>query len=59
VPSPTEWLLTAGVVGLGLILFGLGEALLPKEPPGAGAEGDGHLGGAAIARETEAGHVRA
>ena len=32
VPSPSEWLLTFGVVGLGLLLFGFGELLLPKEP---------------------------
>lgn len=30
-PSVTEWLLTAGIVGLGLMLFGLGEMLLPKD----------------------------
>jgi molybdopterin-containing oxidoreductase family membrane subunit len=30
-PSLTEWLLLAGIVGLGLLLFGLGEALLPKD----------------------------
>jgi molybdopterin-containing oxidoreductase family membrane subunit len=30
VPSLTEWLLTIGVVGLGMLLFGLGEWLLPK-----------------------------
>ena len=30
-PSPTEWLLTLGIVGLGLLLFGLGEMLLPRE----------------------------
>jgi molybdopterin-containing oxidoreductase family membrane subunit len=30
-PSPMEWLLTIGIVGLGLLLFGLGEMLLPKE----------------------------
>jgi molybdopterin-containing oxidoreductase family membrane subunit len=30
-PSPTEWLLTIGIVGLGLLLFGLGEMLLPRE----------------------------
>ena len=29
-PSSTEWLLMAGVVGLGLLLFGVGETLLPK-----------------------------
>jgi molybdopterin-containing oxidoreductase family membrane subunit len=28
-PSLTEWLLTAGIVGIGLLLFGLGEHLLP------------------------------
>lgn len=31
VPSLTEWLVTLGVVGLGLLLFGFGELLLPKE----------------------------
>jgi protein NrfD len=30
VPSLTEWLLTIGVVGLGMLIFGLGEWLLPK-----------------------------
>ncbi len=30
-PSAGEWLLTLGVVGLGLLLFGLGELFLPKE----------------------------
>jgi protein NrfD len=30
-PSATEWLVTIGIVGLGMILFGLGEMLLPKE----------------------------
>jgi molybdopterin-containing oxidoreductase family membrane subunit len=30
-PSVTEWLVTLGVGGLGLLLFGLGELLLPKE----------------------------
>jgi len=29
VPSLSEWLLTVGVVGLGLLLFGVGEWLLP------------------------------
>ncbi|MBI4552829.1 MAG: polysulfide reductase NrfD [Candidatus Latescibacteria bacterium] len=37
-PSLTEWLLTFGVVGLGLLLFGLGELLLPREQ-----EEDGHV----------------
>jgi molybdopterin-containing oxidoreductase family membrane subunit len=31
VPSTSEWLLTAGIVGLGLLLFGIGEMLLPKD----------------------------
>jgi molybdopterin-containing oxidoreductase family membrane subunit len=31
VPSTDEWLLVFGNVGLGLLLFGLGEVLLPKE----------------------------
>ncbi len=30
VPSLTEWLLSAGVVGLGLLLFGVGEWFLPR-----------------------------
>jgi molybdopterin-containing oxidoreductase family membrane subunit len=30
VPSATEWLLSAGVVGLGLLLFGIGEWFLPR-----------------------------
>ncbi len=34
VPSATEWLVTLGVVGLGLMLFGFGELLLPKEEAG-------------------------
>jgi molybdopterin-containing oxidoreductase family membrane subunit len=32
-PSSAEWLLLAGIVGLGLLLFGLGETLLPREEP--------------------------
>ena len=31
VPSIMEWLVTAGVVGTGLVLFGLGEQFLPRE----------------------------
>jgi molybdopterin-containing oxidoreductase family membrane subunit len=31
IPSLSEWLLTAGIVGLGLLLFGVGEMLLPKD----------------------------
>ena len=30
-PSVQEWLLTFGVVGIGLLLFGLGEKLLPPD----------------------------
>jgi Ni/Fe-hydrogenase subunit HybB-like protein len=30
-PSVTEWLLMAGISGLGLLLFGFGEMLLPKD----------------------------
>lgn len=38
-PSLSEWLLTAGIVGFGLILFGVGEWLLPREP----AKGGSHV----------------
>jgi molybdopterin-containing oxidoreductase family membrane subunit len=31
IPSTTEWMLTAGIVGLGLLLFGVGEMLLPTD----------------------------
>jgi Ni/Fe-hydrogenase subunit HybB-like protein len=31
VPSLMEWLVTAGVVGVGLVLFGLGEKFLPRD----------------------------
>ncbi len=44
-PSAMEWALTAGIVGLGLLLFGLGERFLPNgerepalPPPGDGQE---------------------
>jgi molybdopterin-containing oxidoreductase family membrane subunit len=30
-PSVMEWLVSAGVLGLGLVLFGLGERFLPDE----------------------------
>jgi protein NrfD len=30
-PSATEWLLALGIAGFGLLLFGLGELLLPRE----------------------------
>lgn len=32
VPSAMEWLFSAGIVGIGLVLFGIGEWLLPKPP---------------------------
>ena len=32
-PSLTEWLLVVGIVGFGLLLFGLGELLLPEAHP--------------------------
>lgn len=31
VPSLSEWSLTIGLIGMGMILFGIGEILLPKE----------------------------
>lgn len=55
VPSVSEWLVTLGVVGLGLLLFGLGELLLPREDT-SGASADGHFGESAV---EEAAHVRA
>ena len=60
VPSGSEWLLTIGVVGLGLLLFGLGEWLMPKQreelhPAG----GDGDLGALGGLESKEVGHVRA
>jgi molybdopterin-containing oxidoreductase family membrane subunit len=30
-PSLAEWMLTIGIAGLGMLMFGLGEILLPKE----------------------------
>ncbi len=59
IPSVSEWLLTAGIVGLGLLLFGLGELLMPEESAPRPAAGDGHFGDVARRREMEAGHVRA
>lgn len=57
VPSITEWLLTIGVVGLGLLLFGLGELLLPKEE--AAIQEDGDLSPLSLVTIPEgAGHVR-
>jgi molybdopterin-containing oxidoreductase family membrane subunit len=60
-PSLSEWLVTAGVVGLGLLLFGFGELLLPRGPEErvlAPTPRDGHPGELAFTPE-EAGHVRA
>jgi molybdopterin-containing oxidoreductase family membrane subunit len=58
-PSVSEWLLTVGVVGLGLLLFGLGELLLPEESTESGAGGDGNIGVHGVSLEKEADHVRA
>jgi len=60
VPSAMEWLVTIGIVGLGLLLFGLGELLLP-EPGPAATSGDGFVEGPAVvtSRTEEVGHVRA
>jgi protein NrfD len=56
-PSASEWLLTIGVVGLGLLLFGLGELLLPAEPVGE-VSADGFVRPRTAVRE-EVSHVRA
>jgi molybdopterin-containing oxidoreductase family membrane subunit len=58
VPSLTEWLVTFGIVGLGLLLFGFGELLLPREEE-SGARGDGRIGDVRVPRGEEVGHVRA
>jgi molybdopterin-containing oxidoreductase family membrane subunit len=34
-PSASEWLLTVGIVGFGMLLFGLGEKLLPRTKDGS------------------------
>lgn len=59
VPSLTEWLLTFGNVGLGLLLFGFGERLLPKEPAESRPGGADHAGERGVRIKEEAGHVRA
>jgi protein NrfD len=59
VPSASEWLLTFGVVGLGLLLFGLGEWLMPKETEMGTAGGDGDLGAFRGLESKEVDHVRA
>lgn len=59
VPSASEWLLTLGVVGLGLLLFGLGEWLMPKEMEMDTAGSDGDLGAFRGLQSKEVGHVRA
>jgi Ni/Fe-hydrogenase subunit HybB-like protein len=56
VPSASEWLVTIGIVGLGLLLFGFGELLLPKETAMA-TERVRVVGAGRI--DEEAGHVRA
>ena len=61
VPSLNEWLVTLGVVGFGLLLFGFGEYLLPAEAgasPPASVSHDGHRGGVPLSPE-EISHVRA
>jgi len=39
VPSVMEWLFSAGIVGIGLVMFGVGEWLLPHESETAPEEG--------------------
>jgi Ni/Fe-hydrogenase subunit HybB-like protein len=61
VPSLTEWLVTVGVVGFGLLLFGFGELLLPKEPAApvtVPVFGEGQPGDLPLPVQ-EVGHVRA
>jgi protein NrfD len=61
VPSVNEWLVTLGIVGLGLLLFGIGEYFLPEEADGRPAmptSGDGHAREVPLGAE-EASHVRA
>jgi len=38
VPSAMEWLFSAGIVGIGLVLFGIGEWLLPNHPDSSSEE---------------------
>ena len=44
-PSVSEWLLSLGVLGLGLVLFGVGEHLLPSEKPAGEPEPSGGTSG--------------
>ena len=39
VPSLMEWLVGAGILGLGMLMFGLGERYLPADPLTAPASG--------------------
>jgi Ni/Fe-hydrogenase subunit HybB-like protein len=57
VPSVSEWLVVIGIVGLGLLLFGLGELLLPREA--VDAQGDGFGERHPVVAREEVSHVRA
>jgi protein NrfD len=57
VPSVSEWLVVIGIVGLGLLLFGLGELLLPREA--VDAQGDGFGERHRVVAPEEVSHVRA
>lgn len=57
VPSVSEWLVTLGIVGLGLLLFGFGELLLPREGLDTGGNGFGDLN--RLPAREEVSHVRA
>jgi len=57
VPSVSEWLVVIGIVGLGLLLFGFGELLLPREA--VDARGDGFCERRRVPAPEEVSHVRA
>ena len=65
-PSAMEWALAAGIVGLGLLLFGLGERFLPraKVEPAPAPSGNGRTPDSTVdlvtagTTEGEASHVR-